>query len=234
MSEGEVAGRLAAVLARIAAACERAGRDPSGVTLIGASKGQGAERVTAAWRAGLRDFGENRVQEALAKASALPSEARWHLLGPLQSNKARHAVGFFASIHSLDRLELARALERHAAAAGRRLPCFVEVNVGGEGSKHGFAPQDLPGTVAAILDCPHLEPLGLMAVPPLEADPERGRSAFRTLRELAGEAVRRHGPERFPGWLSMGMSDDFEVAIEEGATHVRLGTALFGERLAVP
>ncbi len=230
MNAAEVADRLATVRARIAAACGRAGRDPAEVTLIGASKGQPVERLLAAWRAGLADFGENRVQEALAKAAQLPTQARWHLLGPLQTNKAKKAVGRFTTVHSLDRLELARALDAHAAAAGRRLPCFLEVNLGGEPSKHGFPPERVSEAVGEALSCPHLEPLGLMAIPPLAADPEGSRPHFRILARFARELSERYGHERFPGLLSMGMSDDFEVALEEGATHVRVGTALFGPR----
>ncbi len=230
MSPTEVAGRLAAVRERVAAACARAGRDAGEVTLIGASKGQPVERLVAAWRAGLADFGENRVQEALAKAPRLPSRARWHLLGPLQTNKIKKAVGLFTTVHSLDRLDLARALDAQAARAGRRLPCFLEVNLGGEASKHGYPPARLLEALEAAFSCPHLEPLGLMAIPPLAADPEGSRPHFRALARLAREATERYGRERFPGLLSMGMSDDFEVAIEEGATHVRVGTALFGGR----
>jgi hypothetical protein len=234
MSPEDVAGRLAAVRERIAAACSRCGRDASEVTLIGASKGQSIERMLAARRAGLVDFGENRVQEALAKASHLPAGTRWHLLGPLQSNKAKRAVGVFATVHSLDRLDLVAILERQAAAAGRRLPCFVEVNIGGEASKHGFPPAEVATAVQRTLDCPHLEPVGLMAIPPPAADPEGARPHFRALAELARALVARFGRERFPGLLSAGMSDDFEVAVEEGATHVRVGTALFGPREAAP
>ncbi len=230
MNAAGVAARLAAVRARIAAASARVGRDPGEVTLIGASKGQSAERLLAAWREGLADFGENRVQEALAKAPRLPREARWHLLGPLQSNKAKKALELFSSLHSFDRLELATSLEARAAAAGRRLPCFIEINLGGEATKHGFAPAAAAEAVAGVLACPHLEPIGLMAIPPPAADPEASRPAFRSLACLAGELGQRFGRERFAGLLSMGMSDDFEVAIEEGATHVRVGTALFGPR----
>ncbi|MGH9464636.1 MAG: YggS family pyridoxal phosphate-dependent enzyme [Thermoanaerobaculia bacterium] len=230
MSADEVAERVAAVRARIAAACSRTDRDPATITLIGAGKGQPVERLLAAWRAGLTDFGENRVQEALAKAPGLPAGAHWHLLGPLQSNKVNKAVGLFASVHSFDRVELAALLEHRCALADRRLPCFVEVNLAGEASKHGFAPAAVAEAVVSLLTRSHLEPVGLMAIPPPTADPEASRPAFRTLARLAAELVERHGRARFPGCLSIGMSDDFEVAVEEGATHVRIGTALFGER----
>lgn len=229
MSPTEVAGRLAAVRERVAAACARAGRDAGEVTLIGASKGQSIERLLAAWEAGLADFGENRVQEALAKAPRLPSRARWHLLGPLQTNKIKKAVGLFTTVHSLDRLDLARALDAQAARAGRRLPCFLEVNLGGEATKHGFSADGLAAAAAPLAGLAHLRIVGLMAIPPQEADPEGMRPWFRRLRELR-DALRRLPPWSGLDGLSMGMSADFAVAIEEGATHVRVGTALFGAR----
>ncbi len=232
MSPAVGAARLAAIEERIEAACRRAGRERADVTLLGASKGQPIERLRAAWEAGLADFAENRVQEAMGKAAELPAGVRWHLIGPLQKNKAKKAVALFRSVHSLDRLEIGEALARHAAEAGRRLPCFLEVNLGGEASKHGFAPEALPAAVETLLGLSALEIAGLMAIPPYDPDPERSRPYFRSLRELARGLAERFGRERFGSALSMGMSEDFEVAVEEGATHLRVGTALFGPREA--
>jgi PLP dependent protein len=233
--------RLAAIRDRIAAACARAGRVPGDVVLLGVSKTHPAAAVEAAWRAGLRTFGENRVQEALAKSRELAhlstsdsSGPEWHLIGPLQSNKVRPALELFRTIHSIDRPGIAEALDRAAAARGLALTGFLEVNVGGEPSKHGFAPEDLPAAVRSLAALRHLRIAGLMAVPPQGDDPEDSRRWFVRLRELRDELGAR--PEWAAawsgsgGWLSMGMSHDFEVAIEEGATHVRVGTALFGAR----
>lgn len=239
MSEpSEIAGRVREVRRRITAAAERGGRDPSTVTLIGASKQQPVGRLAAAWEAGLRCFGENRVQEAEAKRPQLPDGAEWHLLGPLQSNKAKLAVRLFEVIHSVDRGKIIRALERHAgeaAAAGELagtlpLACFAEINLGAEETKHGFSPTGLVQALSPFEECDNLELLGLMAIPPPGDTPEASRRWFVQLRELAGEVA---ASGRFPGFrgaLSMGMSHDFEVAVEEGATHVRVGTALFGPR----
>ncbi len=225
---GTVAARLKEIRERIAAACSRVDRPAGGVVLIGASKRQPVARIEEACAAGLRDLGENRVQEASAKRPLLPSGLQWHLIGPLQSNKARLAAELFDVVHSVDRSKIARALDREAGRIERALPCFLEVNLGAEPSKHGFAPADLPTALDEILRLEHLEPVGLMAIPPHSDEVEGSRPWFRALRELRDRSRERH-PE-FPGLLSMGMSGDFEVAIEEGATHVRVGTALFGPR----
>lgn len=219
--------RLAAIHRRIALACARVGRSPREVTVVGASKGQPLERLGAARASGLADFGENRVQEAETKHGRL-NDVRWHLLGPLQSNKARRAAELFDVIHSLDRLKIGRLLDREARDLGRRLDCFVEVNLGREASKHGFLPEALEQACAELLALEHLRLLGLMAIPPAGDLPEDSRSWFRQLQVLCGRLKQRH-PE-LPGALSMGMSSDFEIAIEEGATHVRIGTELFGPR----
>jgi hypothetical protein len=226
----EIAGRLAAIRARVTAAAGRAGRDPATVRLVGASKRQPIERLRAAYDAGLRLFGENRVQEGLAKAGDLPADCEWHLLGPLQSNKVRKALERFTFFHAVDRVKIAQALDAEAAARGLEARALVEVNVGGEASKHGFEPADLARRLEPLAALEHCRVVGLMTLPPPAADPEQARPHFRRLRELAAELDRR------PEWrgrlveLSMGMSDDFEVAIEEGATFVRLGTLLFGVR----
>jgi pyridoxal phosphate enzyme (YggS family) len=225
-----VGERLAEIRERIAAACVRAGRDPGSVRLVGASKLQDVERLREAYAAGLRRFGENRVQEAAAKAPALPADVEWHLLGPLQSNKTRRALELFGCFHAVDRPKIARALDAEAGARGLRPRGLLEVNLGGEATKHGFDPETLAEEAAPLAALAHLEIVGLMAIPPPAADPEAARADFRRLRELA--AALRSRPE----WrgrlreLSMGMSDDFEVAIEEGATYVRVGTRLFGPR----
>ena len=225
-----VAERLARINARITEACRRAGRAAGGVVLVGASKMQPAAVLAEAWQAGLEVFGENRVQEALAKSRELPPEIEWHLIGPLQSNKVRPALDLFRTIHSLDRLKIAEAVEREAGARGLAVAGFLEVNLGGEESKHGFASEGFAAAVLPLSRLQHLRIVGLMAIPPFGDSPEDSRPWFRRLRELRDELAARPEWRGFPGRLSMGMSDDFEVAIEEGATHVRVGTALFGPR----
>ena len=233
--EEEVAARLGALRQRIAAAAARSGRDPAAVTMVGAAKGQPPERLRAARRAGLLAFGENRVQEAEAHRRSLAEPAsapagEWHLIGPLQSNKAKPAAALFSTVHSLDRLKIARALDRAAGELGRVLDGFLEVNLAGEGTKAGFPARDLASGVAPIAELRNLRVVGLMAIPPFPEDPEESRPWFRRLRELSEELAERPEWRGWPGKLSMGMSADFEVAVEEGATHVRVGTALFGER----
>jgi len=232
-----LAARLAALRARIAAAAGRAGRDPAGVRVIGASKRQPAARVAAAVRAGLRDLGENYVQEAAAKISAVreilgeesAGALRWHGIGHLQRNKAREAVAVFSCIHSLDSTRLAAELERQAAAAGRELPVLVQVNVSREPQKGGVAEPELPALLAALAGHPHLRAIGLMTMPAPADDPEASRPAFARLRALRDELRDAPGGAHLTE-LSMGMSHDFEVAVEEGATWVRIGTDLFGPR----
>jgi len=225
----EEAGARAAIVARIEAACRRAGRDPRGVTLVAVSKTVPAPRVRAMAEAGQVVFGENRVQEALAKMGEVGAPARWHLVGHLQRNKARHAVGAFELIHSVDGLELAREIDRRAAARGIVQPVLVEVNVAAEGTKEGVAPAALPALIEGMAPLAAVDLQGLMAIPPPSEDPGASRPWFQRLSRLREESARRLG--RPLPHLSMGMSDDFEVAIEEGATLVRVGRALFGERL---
>ncbi|MCL6551702.1 MAG: YggS family pyridoxal phosphate-dependent enzyme [Firmicutes bacterium] len=221
--------RLHRARARIAAAAARAGRDPAAVTIVGVTKGVDVERIREALAAGLRDLGENRIQEALPKIAALGPGPRWHFVGRLQRNKARWAAGSFAMVHSVDSVPLADALDRAAARAGRRLPVLIEVNVAGEPTKAGVAPDAAAALVAAVRARAHLEPVGLMTVAPVAASPEHVRPIFRTLRELRDRLREGPGGPAFVE-LSMGMSDDFEVAVEEGATLVRLGRAIFGPR----
>ena len=229
----DVAARVRAIRERIAAACATAGRDPSSVTLVAASKSQPIEKLRAAWDAGVRTFGENRVQEAASKRAELTAlaEADWHLLGPLQSNKVRQAAELFTTYHALDRPKILAAVAAEAERRGTTVDGFVEVNLGGEASKHGFAPEGLSAALAPFRALRGLRLVGLMAIPPPAPDAEASRPWFQKLRALRDElASTPPGWDDFAGWLSMGMSDDFAVAIEEGATHVRVGTALFGPR----
>jgi len=229
-AETGVAERLAAVQAAIDGASARGGRRPEEVVLVGASKTQPVEALRAAWQAGLRVFGENRVQEAAAKRRELPVGIEWHLIGPLQSNKVKQALDLFSTIHSIDRPKIALAVDREAADRGSRIAGFLEVNLGGEASKHGFPVDGLAEAVHPLAALERLRIVGLMAIPPEGADAESSRPWFRRLRELRDELARRPEWAGFPGYLSMGMSGDYAVAVEEGATHVRVGTALFGAR----
>jgi hypothetical protein len=231
----ELAARLAAVEERIARAASRAGRRVADITLLGVSKRQPAEAVAALVAAGLAHCGENFVQEARAKIPRVAAllgpgvqPPRWHFIGRLQSNKAKLAAGLFDVVESVDRLELARALDAHAAAAGRTLEVLLQVNVSGEAQKGGAAPEALDALARAVAALPHLRLTGLMTLPRAGA-PEQVRPAFARLRELRDGLCRAAGGLTLPE-LSMGMSADFEVAIEEGATIVRVGTALFGAR----
>ena len=231
----ELPSRVSEVRERIAAACVRSGRRPEDVTLVGVSKTHPAALVQAAWRAGVRVFGENRVQEALAKSREAdlpppPEGPDWHLIGPLQSNKVRPALDLFRAIHSIDRPKIAEAVDREAAARGLRVDGFLEVNLGDEESKHGFPAGRLAEDAAPLAGLSHLRIVGLMAIPPFEENPEDARRWFVRLRELRDRLAARPEWAGFPGLLSMGMSHDYEIAVEEGATHVRVGTALFGER----
>jgi pyridoxal phosphate enzyme (YggS family) len=221
--------RLRAVHERIAAACARAGRKPESVTLIGVSKTFPAERVKEMVAAGLHDLGENRVQEAREKIPAVGGDARWHLIGHLQGNKANVAARLFDFVHSIDSVEILERLDRGAAVAGRQLTGLVQADLAGEAQKSGVAPETLDEVLNAAVRAEAVSVRGLMILPPLEDDSERARPWFRRLRELRDEVQARH-PGLDLGMLSMGMSGDFEVAIEEGATHVRVGRALFGER----
>lgn len=218
-SASRLRDNLARVRDRIAAACSRAGRNPSGVTLVAVTKYAADPDVGALIDLGVRDFGESRAAEGSARAAKFGGDVRWHFIGHLQTNKAAKVVAAFQVLHSVDRPALAEDLEKRCAARHGKLPVFVQVNVSGETTKGGFPPDE---TGAALEDLranrPHLEAAGLMTMAPA-GDPESARPVFRRLRELA----KRHGV----GGLSMGMTNDFDVAIEEGATHIRVGTALF-------
>lgn len=233
LSQDEISERRAAALRSIAWAAEKSGRDAQEIALLAVTKGQSAEVVRRAARAGCLLFGENRVAEAAEKIQAVKAEfpdLTWKLIGPLQTNKAALALQCFAMVESVDRQRLAERLERLLEASSRRLPVLAEVNLAGESTKSGAIPEDVPALVQAIDACPHLLCRGLMAVPPFDPEPERSRPWFQKLRQLRDRVALSLGRE-LPE-ISAGMSHDFAVAVEEGATEVRLGTALFGPREA--
>jgi hypothetical protein len=237
----EVRSRVETLRARIAAAAARAGRPADDVTLVGAAKRQPIERVAAAVAAGVTHLGHNYVQEAQAMRAELdarlaelppggdPPRLRWRMIGHLQSNKAGAAVGCFDAIDAVDSAKLARALDRRAGDAGRRLALGIQVNLSGEAQKSGLAEGDVPELLAACADLEHVEVTSLMTMPAAAEDPETTRPVFARLRALRDALRTAPGGAKLEG-LSMGMSGDFEIAVEEGATLVRVGTALFGER----
>jgi PLP dependent protein len=228
-----VRGRLALVRRRLEHAASRCRRAPEEITLIGVSKTQPAEMLRLALAAGLRDLGENRVQEADAKIEEVGRErARWHLIGHLQANKAKRAVLLFDLIHSLDSVALAQRLDRLCVEEGRaELPVLIQVDLAGEETKTGISVEELPSLVAAVTKAERLSLRGLMTLPPFFAEAEAARPYFQRLRELRDALQSRQAfGASGGGELSMGMSHDFEIAIEEGATMVRVGTAIFGER----
>lgn len=215
---------LERVRGRIRQACQRVKRDPDSVSLVCVTKGVSPERIEEALACGVRDIGENRVQEALSKHPKIRPGIRWHLIGHLQRNKAKAAVELFDVIHSADSLEIIQALEKQAQKA---LEVLVEVNVSEEGTKYGCKPEETEPLAEALLACKRLHFSGLMTMAPYSQDPESSRPVFRRLREIRDRLGRRFSAGDLH--LSMGMSQDFEVAVEEGATFVRVGTAIFGE-----
>jgi pyridoxal phosphate enzyme (YggS family) len=224
----DLAANLTAVQQRIAAACERAGRTPDSVTLLAVTKTQPPEVVAEAAKLGLGIFGESKVQEAKAKIPLCPGRLRWHMIGHLQSNKCRDAVELFQMIQSVDSYELAEEINKRAEQAAKRMPILLEVNSAGEASKFGFRAEQLLADLPRINALPRLEVQGLMTVPPWSPTAEKARRLFQQLREFKERCEQVLGAP-LPH-LSMGMTGDFEVAIEEGATIVRIGTALFGSR----
>ncbi len=231
-AEEPIAARLERVRERIAAAAARAGRRPEEVTLVGASKTVAPARIAEAIAAGLRDFGENYVQEAeakLAEPALRVPDVRWHLIGHLQRNKAKTAVRLFGIIQSLDSERLGGVLARQAAAQDKRLAVLVEVDYTGAPDRTGLAPEAVPAVVEAVAREPALDVVGLMTVPALGLDEAETRAVYRRLRALRDDLARAY-PTLSWQHLSMGMTDDFEIAIEEGATIVRIGRAIFGER----
>jgi pyridoxal phosphate enzyme (YggS family) len=218
----DLAANVSMVRSRMEDAARRVGRDPGDITLVAVTKTHPTETILGAYRAGLRDFGENRVQEAASKILALRDEGctpRWHLIGHLQTNKVKVALDLFDILHSVDSKRLAETIAKHARGP---VAVLVEVNVAGESTKFGAAPESVPELVRSLRQLPNIDVRGLMTVAPRVDDPEDVRPIFRRLRRLGGEL---HLPE-----LSMGMTDDFEVAIEEGSTLVRVGRAIFGPR----
>ena len=230
-----IANRLAAVRARIAAAATAAGRDPAAVRLIAVSKTFPTALVRDAYAAGQREFGENRMQEALQKiAEAADMDIAWHLLGHLQSNKARKAASAFSAVHSVDNAGLLQKLDAEAVEADRAPDLLLQVDLAGETSKFGARPGDLPHLLGCAQACHAARVVGLMVLPPAPDHPEDARPWFRRLRTIRDELLASGVPSRFLRELSMGMSGDFEIAIQEGATMVRVGTAIFGTRRPRP
>lgn len=231
MSIGENTVR---VQERIAAAAVRSGRAPATITLMGVSKTFPAEQIRSAYHVGLRIFGENRVQEFAGKIAALRDlrDAEWHMIGHLQSNKAAQAAELFSHVDSVDSARLARRLNSAASQLGKRLAVLIEINIGGETAKSGLAPgsEELESLLNAAPELPFLDLRGLMTVPPYHDDPEQSRPYFRKMRELFVQIAGRKLSAVRMEVLSMGMSHDYEVAIEEGATCIRVGTAIFGAR----
>ena len=226
-----IADNIAHVRARIADAARRAGRDPADVTLVAVSKGFGAEVVEQAAQAGLTVFGENRVQEAADKIPALPGYLEWHMIGHVQTNKAKQAVGLFDRVQAVDSLRLARALARHAADGDRRLPILLQVSVTGKESQFGFRADELLAVAHDVAALPQLRVDGLMTIASFTDDETALRAEFRAMRELR-DRLQQQLPDHPCRELSMGMTNDYPIAIEEGATLVRVGRALFGERPA--
>ena len=233
-----IAENIAAIRERIVAAARRAGRRPEEIGLMAVTKTHPPERIREAHAAGMRLFGENRVQEFAGKASALASlaDAEWHMIGHLQTNKAGKAAELFHAVDSVDSVKLAEKLDAAALALDRKLSVLIEINVGGESAKSGVAPdsRELEELLLAAPRCEALQFRGLMTVPPFTDDPKGARPYFRKVRELRDAIARRRLPAVGMDVLSMGMSHDFEVAIEEGSTCVRVGTATFGERAKIP
>ena len=224
----DIAENLAQIQQRISVACERSGRSPKEVQLVAVGKKFTAQVIKEAADCGLNLFGENRVQEAKIKIPDCPGHLRWHFIGNLQTNKCKDAVALFDMLHAVDSLHLAEELNKRCEQLAKVMPVLLEVNVSGEGSKHGFTPKDAIEATQAFFDFPKLELHGLMTMAPFSRQAESARPYFRKLRELKSDCEDKLGaplPE-----LSMGMSGDYEIAIEEGATLIRLGTTLFGPR----
>ena len=225
-----VAENVEFVKTRIEKAALRAGRNPGSVTLIAVTKTVGTAKIQEALSAGIRHFGENRIQEAKDKIPRIGRAAQWHLIGHLQTNKARQAVALFDRIHSVDSLRVAEALQREAEKKEKRLPILIQVNIAGEESKSGVETESVLDLIQTISEMENLLVEGLMTIPPYHENPEETRPVYKRLREVWGEVKAIELPRVNMEHLSMGMSHDFETAVEEGATLVRVGTAIFGER----
>jgi len=226
----DIAANIEKITQRIAAACSRAGRDPHSVELMAVTKTVSTERILQAVDAGITLLGENYVQEAREKQELLGGRARMHLIGHLQTNKAKYAVRLFDCVHSVDRLELAQELNKRAKAVNRTLDILIEVNVSGEQTKNGVSPAQVRELIGRIAGLENLSVRGLMTMAPYSDDPETSRPYFQALRQLRDDIAREEIPRVQMAELSMGMTDDFEVAIEEGSTIVRIGRAIFGAR----
>lgn len=226
----QVKENLRQVQQRIARAAERVGRDPSEVLLVGATKAVDVERIKAAIDSGLQHIGENYAQEAWAKYQQIGDKVTWHFIGHLQTNKVKLVVRFCRFVQSLDRMALAEEVSKRAGQMGREVSCLVEVNIGGEATKSGISPDGVEAFIRQVSELPNLQIVGLMAMPPYLPDPELVRPYFRQMRFLFERLKELDIPNTEMRYLSMGMSHDFEVAIEEGANMVRVGTALFGPR----
>ncbi|MDF2935540.1 MAG: YggS family pyridoxal phosphate-dependent enzyme [Paenibacillaceae bacterium] len=227
----DMEGRLAAIRSRIEAACRRSGRQPEEVTIIAVTKYTSLETAEAVLAAGLTNIGENRWQDVKPKWEAIGDRAVWHFIGSLQTNKVKDVIGKFPYIHSLDRLSLAEELNRKAKALGLApVECFIQLNVSGEESKHGLGPEGLDEFAGQLAELPYIHVTGLMTMAPLEGGSDSARPVFRRLRELRDQLnAKRILPYAIHD-LSMGMSGDFETAVEEGATYIRLGTVLVGSQ----
>ena len=222
--------QLEEVRERVNAACLRAGRDPKSVTLVAVSKTKPAQAVQEAYEAGARDFGENKVQEILQKQPALPQDIRWHMIGHLQRNKVHQVIGKAVLIHAVDSLRLAEQIEQEAAKRNLDVDVLLEINVAKEESKYGFFLEDAEEAIRQISSLPHVHIKGLMTIAPFVENPEENRGIFQKLYQFSVDINDKNIDNVTMGVLSMGMSGDFEVAIEEGATMVRVGTSIFGAR----
>ena len=226
----EIRDNLEIVRRRIEEACQRAGRDASEVTLIAVSKTKPVPMLEEAYEGGARDFGENKVQEIQAKYGSLPDDVRWHMIGHLQRNKVHQVLGKAVLIHSVDSLRLARQIEEEAAKKNIEVDILLEINVAKEESKYGFFMEDAEATIREISTFPHVHIRGLMTIAPFVENPEENREIFKKLYEFAVDIGRKNIDNVTMDVLSMGMTGDYEVAVEEGATMVRVGTGIFGER----
>ena len=226
----ELQSNLQSVEERVQAACRRAGRAREEVCLIAVSKTKPVPMLEEIYGEGVRDFGENKVQEIMHKKPELPDDIRWHMIGHLQTNKVRQVIDKACMIHSVDSLKLAREIEKEAAKHDLVMPVLIEVNVAEEESKFGTTAEEVAGLVREIAELPHVSVRGLMTIAPFVEDPEENRSVFRRLKELSVDIAAKNINNVSMCELSMGMTGDFEVAIEEGATCIRVGTAIFGAR----
>ena len=221
---------LTAVRRSIEDTCKNCGRSADDITLVAVSKTKPVSDIMELYEAGWRDFGENYVQELREKHDQLPPDIRWHMIGHLQRNKIKYIAPYVAMIHAVDSLSLAEAINKEAAKCSRIIPVMIEVNVGGEPTKYGVSPEEAPALAEAVMKLPNLAYRGLMTSAPFFDDPEKDRVFFRQLKELGVDIIRKNLNNEKDAGLSMGMSNDYRIAIEEGATIVRVGTSIFGER----